>query len=172
MMPTLPNPNQQAKHVNLISEAESIALEWSTFLPMELTLARAKQIISFVQDNDPNDPALVVLQYCLGRLDTDTRMQNGISVDMYRQKLTEMKNNIYRKQGFQYVSRCYLNRYAVPDLDMPLLTFDSVNRYLDNTPVIFSVGYRSTPKKAAETGKTYIAHGHRIDTLSFYVWSL
>jgi hypothetical protein len=171
MMPTLPQPTNKPD-APVVSEAETLAQQWSEFLPLELTLARAKQIINFVQDNEPDDPALVVLKYCLGRMDQDTRMQNGISVDLYRSKLIEMHDNIYRKQGFQFVSRVYASHFAIPALDMPLLTFDSVNRYLDNTPVIFSTGYRITPAEAIEKGKKYVAHGHRIDTLTFFVWSL
>jgi len=175
MLPTLPQQtNKPASPI--LSEAETIADTWSQFLPLELTIARAKQIVDFVADNDPDDPALTVLQYCLGKLDPAYRVDHMISAQQYRSKLCELKDNIYRKREFKFVSRCYTQttngQFNIPELDMPLLTYESVQRYLSNTPSIFSVSFQCTPEQAAADGKLYVAHGVRFDGLNFLVWSL
>lgn len=172
----MPRPLMEGETLPDLTEAETIADEWGRFIPLELTLERAKHVVNFVmEDSNEDDSTKTVLKFILKLMDVSTPPPTLPEQKQFRIALSRMRKIIYRKQGFQFFIAGHTADGAyVPELDVPCRTFKSVQNYIHNSPYMQQVSPQA-PISEDDFGRTEdgaLPLLTRIDGLEMMIWKL
>jgi len=175
-MKTVPPKLTDGVPTSPLTEGETFALEWSEFIPPELTPGRADQVVKFVEEKGVDDPVTIgVLKYIANLVSATPIPPGPVEQKMFRMAHAKLRRICYQKQGFSYLIAGYTLAGAyIPELDVPCKSFATVKSYIQFHPYVQTVA-EYVPESAEDFGR---AEGGslplltRLDGLKMIVWQL